>query len=110
MRSMDCIFCKIASGEMGTEFAYEDEHVVAFKDINPQKPVHLLVIPKEHVKEFYVLENDNVLPSVRKALQKLIAENNLDTQGYRIEVNGGGAQLVDHLHFHLLGPASKPAA
>lgn len=100
----NCIFCNIVSGEMGTEFAYEDEHVVAFKDIKPQKPVHMLVIPKNHVKEFFELEDDVILPSVRKAVQQLIADNSLQEQGYRIEVNGGGFQLVDHLHFHLMGP------
>ena len=105
---MDCIFCKIIAGEMGTEFAYEDEHVVAFRDLRPHAPVHLLVIPKTHVKEFSVLDDDKILPSVRKALRHLISENNLQDRGYRIEVNGGGAQLVDHLHFHLLGPVPKP--
>lgn len=105
---MDCIFCKIVSGEMGTEFAYEDDHVVAFNDIEPQKPVHMLVIPKKHVKEFLELEDDEVLSSVRKAVQQLILDNSLEKQGYRIEVNGGGFQLVDHLHFHLMGPMSKP--
>lgn len=105
----NCIFCKIAAGEMGTEFLYEDEHVVAFKDIHPQKPIHLLVIPKVHVKEFYELNEDVILPSVRSALQQLISENNLQNNGYRIEVNGGGSQLVDHLHFHLMGPMSKPS-
>ncbi|HRN96144.1 MAG TPA: HIT domain-containing protein [Candidatus Levybacteria bacterium] len=104
----DCIFCKIVSGQMETTFLYEDDQVVAFKDVHPQKPVHLLVIPKEHIKEFSLLEEDAVLVSVRKAIQTLILENKLQDDGYRIEVNGGGAQLVDHLHFHLLGPMSKP--
>jgi histidine triad (HIT) family protein len=105
----DCIFCKIAKGDMGTEFLYEDDHVVAFNDQHPQKPVHILVIPKQHVKEFFELNNDEILPSVRKAIQQMITEKDLRSKGYRIEVNGGGAQLVDHLHFHLLGPMSKPS-
>jgi histidine triad (HIT) family protein len=105
-----CIFCKIGSGEMGTEFLYEDEHVVAFSDIHPQAPIHQLVIPKQHVSEFSKLENDSVLSSVRKAIQYLITTNNLQDKGYKIEVNGGGAQLVDHLHFHLMGPMDKPTA
>jgi len=103
-----CIFCKIVRGEFDTEFLYEDEYVVAFKDIHPQKPVHILVIPKEHVKEFSQLKKDEVLSSVRKAIQLLISENDLQENGYRIEVNGGGSQLVDHLHFHLMGPMEKP--
>jgi histidine triad (HIT) family protein len=104
----DCIFCKIARGELGTQFLYEDDTVVAFNDQHPQKPVHILVIPRTHVPEFAKLENDTVLPSVRKAIQQLISENELQEKGYRIEVNGGGSQLVDHLHFHLLGPMKKP--
>jgi histidine triad (HIT) family protein len=102
-----CIFCKIGSGEMATEFLYEDEHVVAFSDIHPQAPIHQLVIPKQHVSEFLKLEDDSVLSSVRKAIQYLITTNNLQDKGYKVEVNGGGAQLVDHLHFHLMGPMDK---
>lgn len=105
----NCIFCNIAAGEMGTEFVYEDEKVVAFKDLHPQKPVHLLIIPRTHMKEFYELEDDSILVHIRKAIQQLIADNDLQEKGYRIEVNGGGSQLVDHLHFHLLGPMSKPS-
>ena len=103
-----CIFCKIVHGDFNTEFLYEDESVVSFKDIHPQKPVHILTVPKDHVKEFSELENDAVLVSARKAIQKLIQKFELQNKGYRIEVNGGGAQLVDHLHFHLMGPAAKP--
>jgi len=105
----DCIFCKIANGDLGTEFLYEDDQVVAFNDQHPQKPVHILVIPKQHVKEFYELNNDAILPSARKAIQQMITDKDLQNNGYRIEVNGGGAQLVDHLHFHLLGPMTKPS-
>lgn len=89
---------------MGTELLYEDDHVVAFRDIHPQNPVHILVIPRNHISEFYRLSGDEILPSVRTAIQELIEKSELTEKGYRIEVNGGGAQLVDHLHFHLMGP------
>ncbi len=104
----NCIFCKIVRGELGTDVLYEDEKVIAFKDVHPQAKVHLLIIPKEHIKEFYELQDDSVLASVRKAVQTLIDENELMGNGYQIVVNGGGAQLVDHLHFHLMGPIAKP--
>jgi histidine triad (HIT) family protein len=104
----DCIFCKIVEGALDTEFLYEDEQIVAFNDVHPQKPVHILFIPKVHIKEFFELTGDAVLASMRKAINQLISDNTLQERGYKIEVNGGGAQLVDHLHFHLLGPMAKP--
>ncbi len=107
---MDCIFCKIINREIPASIQYEDEKVIAFKDIHPVAPVHLLIIPKKHIPEFYKLqeEDNDVLIAIKNAIQMLIKENNLDTRGYKIEVNGGGAQIVDHLHFHLIGPASRP--
>jgi histidine triad (HIT) family protein len=104
----NCTFCKIAKGEIDTEFLYEDEYVVAFTDIHPQTPIHQLVIPRVHISEFSKLEDDMALSSIRKAVQYLISTNDLEDKGYKLEVNGGGAQLVDHLHFHLMGPITKP--
>jgi histidine triad (HIT) family protein len=103
-----CVFCKIVRGDFNTEFFYEDEKVVAFKDLHPQAKVHVLVIPREHVEEFAKLEDDQVLVSMRKAVQSLIEKFELQDKGYKIEANGGGAQLVNHLHFHLLGYVPKP--
>lgn len=109
-RMNDCIFCKIVAGQFESEFEYEDENVVSFKDIHPQARVHILTIPKKHIKEFADLEDDTILISVRKAMQALIKKYELKQHGYRLEVNGGGAQLVDHLHFHLMGYVPKPSA
>ena len=100
----DCIFCKIVNGEIPKEFAYEDDSVVAFEDINPQAKVHLLVIPKEHIADFFDSKNSKTHMSIVKALHHLIEKNNLMGKGYKVEINGGGAQIVPHLHFHLLGP------
>lgn len=100
----NCVFCKIASGEIKKEFTYEDENLVVFPDQNPMKPVHLLVIPKKHIKEFVELGDNELLVQFKNAIQKMIKEKGLDTQGYRVAVNGGGAQLIDHLHFHVMGP------
>lgn len=102
----DCLFCKIVAGEMGTEFVYEDEQIVAFHDINPVAPVHLLVIPKRHISAVSELtEEDNLLIGhMVFVLKKLAHQENLN-RGYRIVNNCGreGGQTVDHLHFHLLG-------
>jgi histidine triad (HIT) family protein len=103
-----CIFCKIIKGDLPSTKLFEDEKVLAIKDIHPVRPFHVLVIPKEHVKEFAELTDDTVLVAIKNAIQSLISEHKLDTQGYRVEANGGGAQLVDHLHFHLMSPMEKP--
>lgn len=98
-----CVFCKIRDGEIPKEFTYQDNEVMVFPDINPLKPVHLLVMPKKHVKEF-VESDSETLEKVMKTVQKMIKENSLDTKGYHLMVNGGGAQLVDHFHIHIVGP------
>jgi histidine triad (HIT) family protein len=99
----DCIFCKIASNEIPKVFTYEDEDIMAFPDIRPTKPIHLLIVPKKHITEF--MESDvEILGKAAIVVQKLVRENGLINQGYRIVINGGGAQEVDHLHIHLTGP------
>lgn len=104
-----CIFCKIITGEISKEFVYSDSDIVVFSDIRPIKPVHLLIVPKIHITDFLALENDLLLSKIRKAIQKMVVEKNLSTTGFRIVVNGGGAQAIDHLHFHLVGPMGKNA-
>lgn len=100
----DCIFCKIVNREIPKKFVYEDENILAFDDINPVNKVHILFIPKKHVEAFENLEDDKIFPSVRRAIQKFVKEEDLVGKGYKILVNGGGAQVVNHLHFHLIGP------
>lgn len=103
---MDCIFCKIAAHEIPTEAVYEDDYVIAFKDINPQAPVHLLIVPKKHIESIMEIEEENleIISNVIKAAQNLARQNNIDKKGFRIVVNTGseGGQTVNHLHFHLL--------
>ncbi len=103
----DCIFCKIAGHEIPKEFSYEDMDVMAFPDINPISSVHILIIPKEHIKDFMDFRNSSVLEKVKDVIQKIVKEQKLEDRGYRIVVNGGGAQVIDHLHFHLIGPLGK---
>lgn len=99
----DCIFCKIARHEVSKEFAYEDSYVMVFPDIYPLKPIHLLIMPKKHVPDFLDLDSE-LSKKVMEVTQKMIREQKLDGRGYRLGVNGGGAQIIDHFHIHLMGP------
>lgn len=106
----DCIFCKIATGQIPCNKAYEDEHVLAFHDINPQAPVHVLIIPKSHIESVAKLTpaDDAVLCAMFRAAQKLAAELGVSESGFRVVMNTGsdGGQSVPHLHLHLLGGRS----
>lgn len=105
----NCIFCKIGNKIIPKEFVYEDKDIMVFPDIHPLKPVHLLIVPKKHMEDFTNLKDDDLLSKIRKALQALVKKEKLENKGYRIVVNGGGAQIIKHLHFHLLGPVGKTA-
>ena len=102
----DCIFCKIIKGEIPSNKVYEDDEILAFKDINPMAPVHILVIPKKHIESANEIteEDEKVIGKIFTVIKKLAKDNNLDN-GYRIVNNCGedGGQAVKHLHFHLLG-------
>ncbi|HQA59977.1 MAG TPA: histidine triad nucleotide-binding protein [Tepidanaerobacteraceae bacterium] len=104
---MDCIFCKIINKEIPAKVAYEDDNVVAFHDINPQAPIHLLIVPKKHITSVMEIHDEEnlLLGDIILTAQNLARENNLDKKGFRIVVNTGeeGGQTVNHLHFHLLG-------
>ncbi len=107
----DCIFCKIAGKEIPSTIVYEDKQVVAFKDLEPQAPVHVLVIPKKHVESVAALkEEDKALAShiLVDVIPKLAKELGVDEKGFRVVANTGeeGGQTVKHLHFHLLGGRS----
>jgi histidine triad (HIT) family protein len=104
----DCIFCKIARGEIPSNTVYEDEEIVAFRDLEPQAPVHVLVIPRKHIASLdEVSESDEDKELFGHLISKvgLIADKLGLTNGYRLVVNTGedGMQTVKHLHFHLLG-------
>ncbi len=106
---MDCIFCKIANGIIPTTKVYEDELMLAFRDLDPQAPVHILMIPKTHISSADELteENASVVAHIFAKAGKIAAAEGL-TNGYRIVNNCGedGGQTVQHLHFHLLGGRS----
>ncbi len=104
---MDCLFCKIVAGEIPSKKAYEDDLVYAFHDIDPQAPVHILIIPKKHIASVNEItaENSAVVAHIFEVAAAIAKENNLSSDGYRIVTNIGDAagQTVKHLHFHLMG-------
>ena len=103
----DCLFCKIAAGEIPSQKVYEDDRILAFRDINPEAPVHILLIPKEHIGSVNELtaENSGVVAYIFQKAAELASELGIAESGYRIVTNCGedGGQSVGHLHFHLLG-------
>lgn len=107
VENMDCVFCKIAAGEIPSTKVYEDEKVLAFKDINPLAPVHILVIPKTHIESAAAItsENSAVVSYIFEVIAKIVKEQEIDKDGFRVVTNCGenGCQSVKHLHFHILG-------
>lgn len=103
---MDCVFCKIVAGEIPSTKVYEDDQCLAFRDLNPQAPTHILVIPKEHIASVDEINESNeaVVGHIFSVIAKVAAEEGL-SRGYRVVSNIGeqGLQTVPHLHFHLIG-------
>ncbi len=108
---MDCLFCKIAAGEIPSAKVFESEDVVAFRDINPQAPVHILVIPRAHIASVDGItpENSAAVARVFETIPAIAAKEGL-ANGYRVITNIGedGCQSVKHLHFHVLGGKKLP--
>ena len=104
---MDCIFCQIVAGKIPSEILYQDEEVIAFRDINPQAPTHLIIIPKKHIPSLAHLSEVElpIIGHMVKAANKLAKIEGVSETGYRLVINCGewGGQLVPHLHMHLLG-------
>ena len=103
----DCIFCRIAHGELGTEFVAESEHAVAFRDLHPQAPTHVLVVPRRHVAGLRDLgpEDAALAADVLMLAAEVARRDGLMAGGYRVLTNDGpdAGQTVFHLHFHVLG-------
>jgi histidine triad (HIT) family protein len=102
-----CIFCDIASKKAPAKLVYEDEEIVAFPDIHPVAPVHLLIIPKKHIASVNDLSDADqaLVGKMILVAKKLAQENKIDQSGYRLVINCGkdGGQIIEHLHLHLLG-------
>jgi len=103
----NCLFCKIAAGEIPSKIVYQDQDVVAFEDINPQAPHHVLFIPRRHIASManLTIEDGPVLAALFIAAAKVARERGIDESGYRFVANVGpdAGQSVFHLHFHLIG-------
>jgi histidine triad (HIT) family protein len=105
--SEECIFCRIIAGEIPAEFVYRDEEIVAFRDVNPVAPTHILVLPREHIQSVQDLrpEHEGLAGRMILRAKALAEEEGVATTGYRLVVNSGadGGQIVPHLHLHLIG-------
>jgi len=104
---MDCIFCKIVAGDIPSDILYRDESVIAFRDIDPQAPVHVLIVPKEHIAYLsdFREEHSALAGHMVAVANRLARSEDIVDSGYRLVINCGeqGGQLVPHLHMHLLG-------
>ena len=103
----DCIFCKIIKKEIPSNIVYEDSQIIAFRDINPVAPVHILVIPKKHISSLVDLEEKDelLIGKIYTVINKIAKQEKINENGFRVVVNCGkdGGQEVQHLHFHILG-------
>lgn len=104
---MSCIFCKIGSKEIPSQTVFENENILAFKDLNPQAPVHILVIPKKHISSINEINNENslIIAEIFEVINSIVEKEGIRDSGYRVVSNCGedGCQSVQHLHFHILG-------
>ena len=107
MSGPECIFCKIVAGEVPTDIVYRDEHVLAFRDIEPQAPTHVLIVPREHIPSLLSLgsEHQDLIWHMVSTANEIARKEGLSERGYRLAVSCGpeGGQLVPHLHMHLIG-------
>lgn len=103
----DCLFCKIVAGDIPADIVYQDDTVVAFRDINPQAPTHILIIPREHISTINEIEAEQEATAGRlfTAAREIAAQEGLSDKGYRVVMNcgEGAGQSVFHIHLHLLG-------
>ena len=104
---LDCLFCKIASGEIPSEKVFEDDDVIAFNDINPQAPTHVLIIPRKHIATTNDIapEDEQVVGKLLTTAAKIAKDRGIDASGYRsvMNCNADSGQLVFHIHLHMLG-------
>ena len=105
--SADCLFCKIAKGEIKSKIVYENDSTLAFEDIDPKAPTHILVIPKRHIEKISDLnqQNKNIVAELVMAANEIAKKKNIAAPGYRLVLNCGpdAGQAVFHIHLHLLG-------
>ncbi len=102
---MSCVFCSIVSGDMPSQILHQDGEVIAFRDINPQAPTHILIVPRKHIASLNEIDDEALIEHMVSVARKLAQAEGIAEKGYRLVVNCGpeGAQAVPHLHMHLLG-------
>jgi histidine triad (HIT) family protein len=104
---MDCVFCQIVDGKIPSKILYQDEELLAFRDINPAAPTHVLIIPKKHIQSLADLPDEEtpLIGRMTKIANQLAREESVAESGYRVTISSGkeGGQVVSHLHMHLLG-------
>jgi histidine triad (HIT) family protein len=104
---MDCVFCRIVAGEIPADIVYQDKALLAFRDINPQAPTHILIIPKSHIASLAEItaKHQALMGRIILLARDLAEKEGISDRGYRLSVSTGadGGQLVPHVHFHLLG-------
>jgi histidine triad (HIT) family protein len=109
--SSDCLFCKIVSREVPTRFLYEDDDYVVFRDINPAAPVHLLLVPKRHIRSINDLKkgDESLIAGLFMLAGNMAKEQGINTSGYKLlfNVEKGGGQVIFHIHLHLIGGWKK---
>ena len=103
----DCLFCKIANGDTPTQFLYENDTLVVFNDINPHAPVHLLIVPKKHIRSIndLTLDDNKIVSEMISIARDMAKKASISKSGYKLffNVERGGGQLIFHLHLHLIG-------
>ncbi len=103
----DCLFCKIVNGEIPTEFLFKDDRIAVFRDINPEAPVHLLIVPVRHIRSINDLteKDQSVVSDMMMVAKKMAKKEGVSESGYKLFINveKGGGQLIFHLHMHLVG-------
>ncbi|MCK5310879.1 MAG: histidine triad nucleotide-binding protein [Desulfobacteraceae bacterium] len=111
MNTNDCLFCQIINREIPSEFIYEDDSFVVFKDINPQAPVHLLIVPKKHIRSINDLvdEDKEIMSDILMVGKEMAKQAGVNKSGYKLvfNVEKGGGQLIFHIHLHLIGGWKK---
>lgn len=109
---MDCLFCKIVNKEIPSNIVFENDKILAFKDIAPQAPVHIIIIPKTHIccANEINIENSNIISEIFLEIPKIAEKLGIKESGYRVITNCGndGCQSINHIHFHLLGGKKLP--
>lgn len=101
----DCLFCRMIEGDIPCDKVYEDDYVLAFRDIDPKAPTHILIIPKQHIENIAMVESEGCAAHIFKAVRIISEREKLGEDGFRVVANTGkhGGQSVNHLHLHLMG-------